>query len=342
MNYSKIAFVTPARLGFAQCHARTAHASRRAVLLRISAVTSNVVSMRRLTRAIFAFVVVLFVLALAPSARAALGRIECRSTHSQILQRDVRFCAILPPSYDSAKSRRYPVVYFLHGLGGNEQFLVSSGGWNLIEDLWQQRKIGEFLIVTPDAETSFYINSFDGRDRYEDFFIREFIPFIDRSYRTSPLRRARGIAGISMGGYGALHIAFHHPELFASVSANSAALFDKFPDVKVANPQQSGLLRALRAFGTPPDPAFWHRNDPLALARTANFAGLRIYFDCGAQDDFGFERGASALDEILSARKIPHEFHLLPGGHDWQYFASRFPAVFEFHSRAFDLNPAGP
>jgi S-formylglutathione hydrolase FrmB len=296
----------------------------------------------RLSRHILAFALFATLFTLAPCAHAALGRIECRSVHSSILGREVRYCAILPPSYDSSKARHYPVLYFLHGLGGNEQFLVTSGGWNLIEDLWQQQEIGEFLIVMPDAGTSFYINSRDGRVRYEDFFIREFVPFIDRAYRTSPARRARGIGGISMGGYGALHLAFRHPELFASVTANSAALLVKFPDVRFANPQESLLLRVLHAFGTPPDPAFWHRNDPLVLARTANLAGLKIYFDCGAQDDYGFYRGASALDKILDARKIPHEFHLYPGGHDWQYFASRLPAVFEFHSRAFALHPGAP
>lgn len=294
--------------------------------------------MRRQTRFIFAFSLVAAVLTLAQPARAALGRIECRSTHSQILGREVRFCAILPPSYDSATSRRYPVLYFLHGLGGNEQLLVSSGGWNLIEDLLEQHTIGEFLVVTPDADTSFYINSRDGRDRYEDFFTREFIPFIDRTYRTSPLRGSRGIGGISMGGYGALHIAFRHPELFVSASANSAALLDKFPDVRFANPEQSLLLRVLRAFGTPPDSAFWRRNDPLTLARTRNLAGLKIYFDCGREDDYGFERGAQSLHDVLAARRIPHEFHLYPGAHNWQYFVARLPAVFEFHSRAFRQN----
>lgn len=270
-------------------------------------------------------------------AQASLGRMECRSAPSKLLRHAVRYCAILPPSYDSGKTRRYPVLYFLHGLGGNEQLLVGSGGWNIIEDLWEQHKIDEFLIVTPAADTSFYINSRDGRDRYEDFILREFIPFIERTYRVSTRRGARGIGGISMGGYGALHIAFGHPQLFASVSANSAALLAKFPNIKFANPQESGLLRALRAFGTPPDPAFWHRNDPLTLARTANLSGLKAYFDCGAEDDYGFEHGAEALSDILTSRRIPHEFHLYPGRHDWEYFAARLPAVMEFHSQAFEL-----
>lgn len=259
---------------------------------------------------------------------------------SRILGHAVRYCAILPPGYDTAKSRRFPVLYFLHGLGENEQMLVGSGGWNLVEDLWQRQQIGEFLIVTPDADTSFYINSRDGHIRYEDFFIRELIPFIDRTYRTKPGRGSRGIGGISMGGYGALHLAFRHAELFVSVSANSAALIDKLPDVKFANPRQSILLRLLRVFGTPPDPMFWRRNNPLTLARTAHLMGLKIYFDCGTEDDYGFERGARTLDRILTARGVPHEFHLYPGGHNWEYFAAHLPAVLEFHSYAFGLSPA--
>ena len=274
-----------------------------------------------------------------PRAHASLGRIECRSTHSQILSRAVRYCAILPPSYDENKRQRYPVLYFLHGLGENEQMLIGSGGWNLIEDLWEQHQLGEFLIVTPDADTSFYINSYDGRERYEDFFIREFLPFIERTYRTRPGRHYRGIGGISMGGYGALHLAFRHPELFTSVSASSAALLGKLPDVKFANPRQSRLLRVLAVFGTPPNAAFWERNDPIRLARTAHLAGLKIYFDCGTEDDYGFESGAQTLHDTLASRGIPHEFHLYPGGHDWRYFAAHLSAALQFHSRAFGLGP---
>lgn len=274
-----------------------------------------------------------------PVRAAALGRIECRLMHSKILARNVHYCAILPPSYDADKTRRYPVLYFLHGLGENEQMFVSSGGWNLVEDLWEAKRLGEFLIVTPDADTSFYINSRNGHECYEDFFIREFLPFIERAYRTLPGRRYRGIGGISMGGYGALHLAFRHPQLFVSVSTTSAALLEKLPHVEFAHPRQSSLLRVLRVFGTPPDPAFWNRNNPLTLARTADLAGLKIYFDCGMQDDYGFENGALALNRILASRGIPHEFHLYPGGHDWRYFAAHLPAALQFHSRAFGLGP---
>lgn len=293
-----------------------------------------------LLRRVVAFATLMFcALVFSRSAHAALGRIECRSVSSSILGHSVGYCAILPPSYDTDKRRRYPVLYFLHGLGANEQFLVVSGGWNIVEDEWQQKKIGEYLIVTPEADTTFYVNSRDGRVRYEDFFLREFIPFIESNYRVMAKRADRAIGGISMGGYGALHLAFAHPKLFVSVTANSAALFEKLPNVRVANPQQSPLLRALHAFGIPPDPGFWRRNDPMRLARVANLSGLSIYFDCGTEDDYGFEHGAKTLHDVLAARKIPHEFHLYPGRHDAEYFAARLPAVFEFHSRAFGLTP---
>ena len=83
---------------------------------------------------------------------------------------------------------------------------------------------------------------------------------------------------------------------------------------------------------------FGQLGDPLMLARTANIAGLKIYFDCGAQDDYGLDSGAQALHNILAARHVPHEFHLYPGGHNWIYFTEHLPASLEFESRAFGLD----
>jgi S-formylglutathione hydrolase FrmB len=276
----------------------------------------------------------------APAARAT-GRAECISISSKILRRPVPYCILLPPSYDARKTRRYPILYLLHGLGDNEQMLIHSGGINLVEDLWEQHQLGEFLIVTPAAGASFYINSRDGRDRYEDFFLREFIPGVEKRYRAESSRKSRGIAGISMGGYGALHIAFRHPYLFGAVGALSPALIERLPNVSTQESRQLGVLRVLGgAFGFPFDPAFWKQNDPLAIARTANLAGLKIYFDCGTDDDYGFDAGARALDKLLTSRHIPHEFHLYPGGHDWSFFAEHLPALLQFEFRA--LEPARP
>jgi S-formylglutathione hydrolase FrmB len=278
-------------------------------------------------------------LLLTPAAQAT-GRAECVSLPSKILEHAVPYCVLLPPSYDAEKTRRYPILYLLHGLGDNEEFLVHSGGMNLVEDLWEQHQLGELLIVTPAGGVSFYINSHDGKRRYEDFFLQEFMPGVEKRYRAQAGRGSRGIAGISMGGYGALHIAFQHPQLFAAVGAHSAALIEKLPNITTENSRQMSQLRVLGpAFGSPFDSAFWNQNDPVRIARAANLSGLKIYFDCGSEDDYGFELGAETLDKLLSSRHITHEFHLYPGGHDWIYFAAHLPALLEFEFHAFTSGP---
>jgi S-formylglutathione hydrolase FrmB len=271
-----------------------------------------------------------------PCASAASGRVECNSVPSKILARPVPYCVLLPPSFDADKTHRFPILYFLHGLGDNEQTFLHTGGWNLIEDLREKGQIKDFVIATPAGGASFYINSRDGKVRFEDFLLQEFFPFIERHYRVRPGRANRAISGISMGGYGALHLAFAHPQLFSSVSAHSAALIEKLPVFLSGNAGTSDRARVLGGvFGVPPDPAFWERNSPLTLARTASLSGLKIYFDCGSEDDFGFDAGATALDKILSSRKIPHQFHVYPGRHDWSYFASHLEASLSFHSALF-------
>src|SRR5690242_1105962 len=192
----------------------------------------------------------LTVCVLLPAAAQATGRAECVSLPSKILRRAVPYCILLPPTYDTQKSRHYPILYLLHGLGDNEQMLIHSGGINLVEDLWEQHQLGEFLIVTPAGGASFYINSRDGQRRYEDFFLREFIPGVEKRYRAESSRASRGIAGISMGGFGSLHIAFRHPYLFAAVGALSAALIEQLPNVSAQDSPRLGVLRVLgSAFG---------------------------------------------------------------------------------------------
>jgi S-formylglutathione hydrolase FrmB len=270
-----------------------------------------------------------------PACVRAAGRVECNSVPSKILARSVPYCIVLPASFDADKARHFPILYFLHGLGDNEQFVVHSGVWNLVEDSRERGELKDFLIATPDGGAGFYINSRDGKNRYEDFLLQEFFPFIEKRYRVSSGRVNRAISGVSMGGYGALHLAFRHPQLFASVSAHSAALIDKLPSF-IGGVQGSPRSRVLGGtFGSPPDPAFWEQNSPIAMARTANLAGLKIYFDCGDRDDYGFESGATALDKILTSRRIAHEFHLYPGRHEYAYFAEHIPESLKFHAQVF-------
>ena len=288
----------------------------------------------------FAALVVLSLLA-AVNARAQ-DRADCRVFHSAILKSVVRYCVLLPASYSTpeAKLRKYPVLYLLHGLGGTQQTVSFDGEWDALRDLRHENKVGEFLVVSPEAWDTFYINSRDGLTRYSDFFLIEFLPYIERTYRIRATRTTRGITGFSMGGYGALRMAFAHPELFGAVSAHSAAMMREEPsDLKAAVSSGNAAVDSFaKTFGDPIDKKFWNLNSPYVLARKNAAALMRtkIYFDCGTQDGFGLYRGASDLDATLTSLKIPHEFHLYPGGHTQAYLLAHVDATFEFHWREFD------
>jgi S-formylglutathione hydrolase FrmB len=287
----------------------------------------------------------LLCLACVPAAQAQ-GRIDCNAINSKILQQVVHYCVYLPSGYDGtgkSSAVRYPALYFLHGLGDNEQTLFNSGGWTLLDDLRRQHKIGDFLIVAPEGRRSFYINSADGSVRYSDFFLREFIPHIEASYRVRTGRQGRAISGVSMGGYGALRFAFAHPEMFSAVSAQSAALITASPKELDAGAHTGAPLAKVLAavFGNPIDVSHWNDNNPLALAKRnpAGVGKLAIYFNCGQDDNYGFEEGAAALHQILTKEGLKHEYHPYPGDHSLSYFLAHFAEVMEFHSRAFGLLP---
>jgi enterochelin esterase family protein len=284
----------------------------------------------------------LFLSLLAVVSARAQERADCRAFRSALLQSSVRYCVYLPASYSApdAKTKKYPVLYLLHGLGGNEQSIALEGEWTKLQDLRAQNKVGEFLVVAPDGRDTFYINSRDGKTPYSDFFIREFVPYVERTYRVRTERASRGITGFSMGGYGALRMAFAYPELFGSASAHSGALMRAAPQGVSAGASSGNLAAVLLAtvFGNPIERKFWDLNSPFVLARknAAALMKMKIYFDCGTEDSYGFYRGANELNETLDSLKIPHEFHLYPGGHSVSYLLSHREASFEFHSREFN------
>ncbi|HLW52342.1 MAG TPA: alpha/beta hydrolase family protein [Candidatus Angelobacter sp.] len=277
-------------------------------------------------------VFLLFPLVIFATSCFAAERVQCASLKSRILAKPVGYCAMLPPSYDAQPGTRFPVLYFLHGLGGDQSFLVSSGGWTMIEDAWEQKHFPEFVLITPNADTSFYINAKSGQVRYEDFFIREFVPAMEKKFRLQATRKGRAISGVSMGGYGALRFAFKYPQMFSSVAGVMPALLEQLP----RGSQNAGFTAFFgTAFGSPVDEAFWKANTPFVYARTANLAGLKIYVDCGDQDNYGFDGGARALDKLLTARRVAHLVHIYPGQHDWQFVAQHLLESLKFQAQAF-------
>jgi putative tributyrin esterase len=262
---------------------------------------------------------------------------DCRSVPSKILGRAVDVCVVLPADYSTSDPRRFPVLYYLHGLFENEHTWIDRGGQEILEGLLQSGEVGEFIVVLPDGGKSFYINSLDSRDRYEDFFIQELVPWVDRSFRTLASRDTRGIEGDSMGGYGALHLGMRHPDLFGSVSAQSAALLAKLPSPLPTEGRWGFYARILQEpFGSPLNESYWELNSPLTLAEDpSRFAGIKLYFDCGNQDRYGFDEGAKLLDQTLTAKGFPHDFDLREGGHGWSYLTQYMKYPLMFHWKAF-------
>src|SRR5260370_40560081 len=101
---------------------------------------------------------VLWIVLFALSAFAA-GRVQCSTVKSQYMPAPVGYCALLPASYDTQPAKKFPTLYFLHGLGGRRIIKETSGGWGLIADLQEQKRIGEFFVITPESDSTFYINS---------------------------------------------------------------------------------------------------------------------------------------------------------------------------------------
>lgn len=268
------------------------------------------------------------------------GRVEYGSFHSDSLGADVRYAVSLPAGYDRETARRYPTVIFLHGLFNSERDWEGRGMQTKLDALRAAGTVGDFIVAMPYGANSFYLNGKDGT-RYEDAIVKDFVPFVDKSYRTTATPKQRVIEGISMGGFGALVIAFKHPELFSAVVAHSAAVFDELPKPPESESDRRGTYRyqiASKIFGAPPDQTFFHANNPLDLAVSGaeRIRSLRIYFDVGEQDRYGFAEGNHRLDAVLTKANVPHEFHAVDGDHGWSFLLDRAEPAMKFVWSALD------
>ena len=281
-----------------------------------------------------------------PAAKSAADlHVEYASLQSAALGKELKFAVQFPPSYQSDPKRRYPVLYFLHGMFGNEGEFLRRGVAAAVSKLREEGAIGEFIIVAPAGENSFYLNAKNGV-RYEDAIIQDLIPYVEKTYRVIGTRDARAIQGISMGGWGALLLAFKHPEMFSTVTTHSAALFTELPHPSGDDRRSQFMLRLIgNIFGTPPDEEFFKTVNPVYIA-DANAAaikksGIKIYFDCGEQDRYGFQESNKAFDERLTKLGIAHEFHLFPGNHGWEYMISVADHSYTFLWKNFKTDAKG-
>lgn len=248
---------------------------------------------------------------------------QARGVHQQTVQfksdligKVLPYKALLPATYFKS-NKRYPVLYLLHGLFGHHD------DWITRTNLAEYAASYEMIIVTPEGHDSWYIDSATVEaDKYESYFIRELIPAVDLRYRTIKDRRGRGVAGLSMGGYGALKYGLKYRGNFVFAGSLSGAL-----DPANRSEEHPGFLWDIlrpsltTAFG-PVNSHARQVNDLHQIARNLTAADNSslpyLYFDCGLED--GFLATNRELAEILLSKKITHQYRQLPGGHNWEYW----------------------
>ncbi|NBR55676.1 MAG: esterase family protein [Chitinophagia bacterium] len=243
---------------------------------------------------------------------------------SKILNRDVHYSIYLPSDYNIS-DRSYPVTYLLHGYGDADDGWIQFGEINRLADkAITEGTIPPMIIVTPDGFKSFYINAADGSLSYEDFFIKELIPHIEKTYKVKSEKRFRGIAGLSMGGYGALLYGLKYPKLFAAAAPLSAVVWSN-SDISTASDNIYNSLFATadkkNVKGTDRINAAWLQNSPLHLIETKTIeelSSVKYWIDCG--DDDYLSVGNANLHIAMTNKKIPHEFRVRDGAHSWTYW----------------------
>jgi enterochelin esterase-like enzyme len=239
---------------------------------------------------------------------------------STVLNKEVHYSIFLPSDYYTSE-RAYPVTYLLHGYGDADDGWIQFGEVNrLADDAIKAGKIPPMIIVTPDGFTSFYINGADGKLNYEDFFIKELIPHIEKTYKVKAERRFRGIAGLSMGGYGSLLYALKYPNLFVASAPLSAAVWTDNDIINLNENMFNGLFgnsMGKNLKGKDRLTPAWLSNSPLAIIEKKTkeeLSAVRYWIDCG-DDDF-LTIGNAQLHIALTNKNVPHEFRMRDGAHN--------------------------
>ena len=269
---------------------------------------------------------------LALTARPAASEVRPGTFRSEALGREVSYVVDLPPSYEGSGSRKYPVVYALHGLFEGSGFWERRGLAPILAGLRASGAVPEFLVVAVDGGNSFFVNAPGGR--YEDLVTKDLVAHVEATYRVVPGRKGRALLGISMGGYAALHVAFEQPGFAVAVATHSAMLLERIPSAD-RGAGRWHMAAFNQVFGDPIDAPLWAENDPLAWARRVDpKAAPGLYIDCGAEDRYGLASGHRELHNILDERGIAHAFELPPGDHGYEFVRARLDKSLRFLGQA--------
>jgi putative tributyrin esterase len=242
------------------------------------------------------------------------------------------FIIYTPPDYEKSR-KRYPVLFLLHGIDGHEADWSQRAGAHKIADrLIKSGKIKPMIIVMPndgllDRGTG-YINWSDGSGDFSKYLAKNLVQFVDAGWRTRADQKHRAVCGLSMGGYGAMHLAWKHPKVFSSTSSLSGVCDEH---------RLYGLVgeKIYRRMYGPADGKHERSYDLFALAksRRKTVSNIPLRFDCGRDDAlFGANQ---EFHQLLLKLNIKHEFSEYSGNHSWDYWAKHLPEHLAFHSGLF-------
>jgi S-formylglutathione hydrolase FrmB len=261
--------------------------------------------------------------------RSSAPAVETIQFHSAIVGKTLPYNVILPRDYRTSRTTRYPVLYLLHGLDGHYD------NWTTRTNVADYASRYRMIVVTPEGNDGWYTDSATvAGDKYESYFLKELIPDVQKRYRTIESRYGRGVAGLSMGGYGALKFGLKSPAMFAFAASISGPLdIASWTDDELKN---LAWIRksVVSVFG--PDGSETHKaNDIFEITRAmpaGRTASLPyFYFDCGNEDVLCGSSGKFAA--LLREKKIPHEYRQLPGAHGWPYWDQQVQEVLKIGAR---------
>jgi S-formylglutathione hydrolase FrmB len=236
---------------------------------------------------------------------------------SAALQRDMPYRVVMPASSDAHKKLR--TVYLLHGGGGGFR------DWTNYSDVAKYAENG-LILVMPEGDSSYFANASERpQDRYEDYIVKDLIADVESKFPAANDRDGRAIVGVSMGGFGAVNLTLHHPEVFAFAGGISAALDVPSRPFSVKRLEQWRRHRAI--FGLWEGPA-QKSNDPFLLARSVQPSSAPYFFlTCGEQE--GLLGPNRTFASLLEARHFQYEFHTTPGDHNWKQWDEWLPKLFQ-------------
>lgn len=248
----------------------------------------------------------------------AKSRLQERTFQSSALGRPMHYRILLPAGYFGS-TKSYPVLYLLHGWAGDYK------NWSSLTNLTYYAKDLSLIIVMPDAGNSWYVDSATvPQDKFDQYIVRDLISEIDGHWRTLRSRQQRAIAGLSMGGYGALKFALRYPDTFSVAASTSGAL--NAADTELGASRSDLQPSLVKVFG-PENSKVRADNDVYSLAKSADpKSAPYLYLDCGSSDTT-FLPPNRKFAALLSERKFSYEYHEYPGAHTWTYWNARLPQI---------------